>query len=199
MKIDNQDRRLIEKELVEQGIVLSAYKSFRGARRPHIAYVSLPVTTGQRYFETLRHEGVFTATEFEKKVGTGSFYELVIKPNIKEGVALADKLGHKKNLLFIAPSIFDARKWNWSQDTYMSLWYAVIGELAGAHYLQSGWEYSLGSVKEIFFSNLMRWGIIRPFTKQFAIDAFGLSYLQTGLTRDEEWREFEAMRNIKIF
>lgn len=199
-KISNDKvKRLTEAELTELGIVLSAYRSLRGNKHSHIAYVSMPINSGKLYFETLNQAKVQTEIELEKELGPEALYELIIKPNIAAGVAFADKLGQEKELIFIAPSVFEAHRWQWSQEAYMSLWYSVIGELAGAHYVQDDWAYSLGSLREVFFSSLMKFGMIQPYSKQWAVEAFGLQNFFAGLTPQEEFAEYMRMQKIKLY
>ena len=197
--VHDEYSRLTENELSNLGIVLGAYRSFRGSRRSHIAYVGMPITTGERYYTVLKEQGVKNQAELIAKLGSNSLWELIIKPNIEEGIAFADTLGSHKNLLFIAPSVFEAKKWRWSQDAYISLWYRVLGELAGSHYVMNGWEYSSGGVKEVLFSMFMQWAIIRPFTKSVAIETFGLKNFHPGMTLEQERAEYEAMRKMRVY
>jgi hypothetical protein len=194
--------KLSEDELANLGIVLGAYRSFRGDRRGHIAYVSMPITSGRRLYETLHAHGVNSIEALTAKEGKDALWRLVIKPNIDEGVALADRLGAERKLLFVAPSVFEAKRWRWSQEAYMSLWYRVIGEMAGSHYLMDGWEYSTGGVKEAMFSMLLRWRMIRRSNVSAAAKHFGLqNFLPATMPADsaDEIRELEAMWNIRVY
>lgn len=191
--------RMSDDERVNMNVVLGAYRSFRGERRKLLAYVSMPITTGKRFFETLTANGVTSAQALAEKLGKDALYELVIRPNIDEGVALADRLGfERKDRLFIAPSVFEAKKWRWSQDAYMSLWYRVIGELAGAHYLMDGWEYSTGGVKEALFTFRMQWSML-PFKSDKAMAELDLKDFFIGKTPDERKAEMSAMRQVQLY
>lgn len=191
--------KLTEDELGNLGIVLGAYRSFRGDRRGHLAYVSMPITSGKRFYETLSAEGVTSAKELVEKRGKDALYELVIKPNVAEGVALADKLGEeRKDLLFIAPSVFEAKKWRWSQDAYMALWYRVIGELTGKHYLMDGWEYSTGGLQEVLFSMLMRWRVVRSHNVREGAAEFKFPNFHPGLSREKLMEELRGMWEITV-
>src|SRR3989344_7082840 len=107
--VNESYEKLTELELTNLGIVLGAYRSFRGDRRSHIAYVGMPITTGKRLYDVLKQEGVVTREELIAKCGKDSLWELVIKPNVDDGIAFADELGRRENLLFIAPSVFEAK------------------------------------------------------------------------------------------
>lgn len=197
--IQGEYERLTKDELTNVGVVLGAYRSFRGDRRSHVAYIGMPITTGKRYFDVLSENGVKTREELIEKLGPKSLWELVIQPNIAEGIAFADRLGETRDLLFIAPSVFEAKQWRWSQDAYMSLWYRVIGEMAGSHFVMDGWEYSVGGVKEVMFSMLLQWAVIRCYNRGTAYDAFGLPNFHPNLPWEKVVREFMAMRKICVY
>lgn len=195
--------RLTEQELQNLKIVLGAYRTLRGNRRQHLAYVSMPITTGKLLYDKLIEGGVKSADEFKQKFGKEAFFNEVVKKNIDDGVKFADEQAKRENLLLIAPSVFNATPWKWSQDAYMVFWYRVILELAGKHMLMPGWEYSTGGTQEVLFALLMQWGIINPgeniadaFSDGFAVK----NYVATERNEEEkkEWEEYEEMQKIKI-
>lgn len=190
--------RLTENELTNLNVVLGAYRSFRGNRRDHIAYVGMPITTGKRYFDVLTEAGVKTREEFVERFGKEALWKQIVKPNIDEGIAFADELGRRENILFIAPSVFEAKPWRWTDDAYMSLWYRVIGELAGQHRVPKYWEYTFGGVREVMFSMFMRWRIIRPTTEQVAIQEFGLKNFEPTTPYRDKIQEYEAMWKMRV-
>jgi len=196
--VNQSYEKLTEQELTNLGVVLGSYRSFRGNRRAHIAYVGMPITTGKRFYEVLTREGVKTKEELITKCGPASLFELVIKPNIDEGIVFADELGRREDLLFIAPSVFEAKKWRWTDDAYMALWYRVIGEMAGRHIVMDGWEYSYGGLREVFFSMLLQWRIIRSFNLEVANQEFGLN-LQPNQFYPSASDEIQAMWKMRIF
>jgi hypothetical protein len=197
--------RLTETELTNLGVVMGAVRMLRGNRRGLLAYVSMPITSGKRYFDVLSAHGAKDADELAAKAGKGALYELVIKPNIQEGVAYADKLGlEKRDLLFIAPSVFEAKKWRWSQDAYMAMWYRVLGEMVGNHFMMPGWEYSTGGVKEVLFSLYMQWNVIgREMSRVFedvqtVYETVGIKDFLVDVAPGQFQQELEEMRKIRI-
>jgi hypothetical protein len=196
---DERYAKLTEDELESLGIVLSAYRSFRGDRRKHLAYVSMPITTGKRYYDVLSAYGVRTREELAKRVGPDALFELVIKPNLREGVAFADELSRREELLFIAPSVFEARRWHWTQDAYMSLWYSVLSELAGKHIVMDGWEYSTGGLLEVLFSLSLQWAVLRRYSWEETMRVLGIESFMAELSFEQQIEEFQAMRKIRIF
>lgn len=192
-------KRLTDEELKNLGVILGAYRSFRGNRRKYIAYVSMPITTGKRFYDVLIEARVKSAKEFIEKFGKEALYKEIIEKNVKEGIAFTDVLGAKKKLLLIAPSVFDAKPLKWTDDAYMSLWYRVIGELAGTHVLMPGWEYSTGGIREVLFALLMQWGLVNPGEREEALREGGvIKNFILGSSASEEMKEFEAMQKIKI-
>lgn len=197
--------RLTETELANLGVVMGAVRMLRGNRRGLLAYVSMPITSGKRLFDVLTANGVKSVEELAAKCGKDALYEQVIKPNIAEGVAYADKLGLKqRELLFIAPSVFEAKKWRWSQDAYMAMWYRVLGEMVGNHFMMPGWEYSTGGVKEVLFSLFMQWNVIGRERRriwedmQTIYDAVGIKDFLVDVPPERIEQELEEMRKIRI-
>ncbi len=191
--------RLTKEELASLGIVLSAYRSFRGKRREHIAYVSMPVNTGKRFYDVLSENGVRTQRELERKLGDQALGELVLKPNIREGIAFADEFGRRENLLFIAPSVFEAKQWGWTSNAYMSLWYRMIGEFAGSLIVMDGWEYSTGSVQEVLFAMCIEWAAIRKVNLEAAAKALVVGSLHPGFESQETRVALEGVRRIPVY
>ena len=183
----------------ELSVVLSAFRSLRGDKRAHIGYVTVPVTTGKRFYDVLTREGVLTREELAVKRGSAFMYEEIIKPNIDESVRLVDQLGLEEARIFIAPSVFEAKAFGWTDDAYMALWYRVIGEMAGIHKLADGWAYSYGGLREVFFSLLLQYRIIRRFTLKAAIDEYSLENFLPGMEPMEIQAEVEKMWAIRIY
>ncbi len=198
-EVESSYENLTEEELSNLGIVLGAYRSFRGDRRAHVAYVSMPITSGKRLYDVFSAENVRSVDELAKKCGKAALWEMVMQPNITEGISVADRLGKRENLLFIAPSVFEAKKWRWSQDAYMSLWYRVIGEMAGKHVVINGWEYSNGGVDEVLFSLFLQWRVLRRYNLEQGVEIFGLKNFLPGMSQTELVQELEAMWKMRIF
>jgi hypothetical protein len=190
---------LTEQERLNLQVLLSGLRMIRGNRREHLAYVGMPITTGKRYYEVLSSAGVRNKEELAAKLGPQAFWELVMQPNIQDGTAFADQLGLSRQLLFFSPSVFDAKPWQWSQDAYMALFYNVMAELSGSHFVANGWEYSVGGVKEIFFSMLMQFRYIRLHNLRAATEVFGLESLFCGLSEYEQRTMLRSMAKMKVY
>src|SRR3989344_536981 len=139
-------------------IVLSAYRSIRGER---VIYASVPVTTGQRYYDVLDRYSVKTLDELLAK-NKDALKKEIIAPNISEGIVFADELAKKLNRTVIAPSVFEAKKQRWSQNEYMFLWYRFIEERIKAIGLMKDSKYSNGSAKEVVRAIEMQFGFVNP-------------------------------------
>ncbi len=125
-------------------VVSSAYASLFAQK----AYLTMPVTTGKRFYDILDRYGVHTVEELEKK-RPGALREEIILPNIEEGTRLGKQLQTDMGLsAIIVPGAFEARKQRWTQDEYMVLWLRVITNAVRELYLSPDWEYSNGGAVE---------------------------------------------------
>lgn len=185
--------QLSAEELIGVKTVLGAYRSLRGPRREMIGYISMPITSGKRLNRLLVENNVRYLPQLSEKRGGDFVYGEVIRPNIDSGITFADRRGALDNLLYIAPSVFEAKKWRWSQDAYMALWYQVIAELAGRHILMDGWQYSNGCIQEVFFSLLLQHGAFSIKDMDKAKRCFELD-----LNYQSARNELEAMRFQRI-
>jgi hypothetical protein len=136
---------------VELGLVLSAYASVMGDQ----AYLSMPITTGRRYYETLDRYGARTAEELERR-HPGVLKGEILVPNLLEGKSFAAAVAPEIDASLICPGIFDARRAQWGQEEYMMLWLGLIASSIREIYLSDGWEYSNGGATELAQALLVR-------------------------------------------
>ena len=122
-------------------IVYSAYDS---CTLP-FAYLTMPVTTGKRFYDTLDRYGVKSIDELEAK-RKGALRDEIIIPNIEEAKHFAKKVSAAFPL--IVPGIFEARKQRWNQDEYMILWLRLLTNKVRELHLSEFWEYSNGGAIE---------------------------------------------------
>lgn len=142
-------------------IVSSAYASVFAEK----AYLTMPVTTGKRFYDVLDHYNVKSVEELEQK-RPGALREEIIIPNIEEGKALAAKIRHDNQIdALVVPGIFEARKQRWTQEEYMVLWLRFINSSAQEVYLSDGWEYSNGGAIEFVRALALRNGFVHRDTK----------------------------------
>ena len=160
-------------------LVIGAYRSIRMP----IAYVSMPISSGKLMYDVLEKKGMKTLEELAK-IDPDSVYNEIILPNVLMGVEAADKV--RSNLPKIAPSVFEGKKFRWSQEEYMALWFRVIEERAREMYMTNGWQYSNGGVKEFTRAIEMQFGFINPI------------YNNLCLEKNQE-KAYENMRKIKIY
>lgn len=132
-------------------IVSSAYASMAGDK----AYLTMPVTTGRRYYDVLDRHGAATVAELEA-LRPGALREEVILPNIAEANALAARVSGRTALPLVVPGTFEARRQRWTQDEYMCLWMRLITGPVREVHLSDGWEYSNGGAAEFARAILIR-------------------------------------------
>lgn len=135
-------RSLSEDRKANIEIVFSAYRSVAADK----AYLTMPVTTGKRFYDVLDHYGVKNIEELEKKK-SGALREEIILPNIEEAKHFSETLSGNK-LPLVVPGVFEALKQRWSQDEYMILWLRLITSSIKELWLSDGWEYSNGGAIE---------------------------------------------------
>jgi len=121
----------------------------------------MPITSGKRLIDVMTHYGV-TSVDDLVKAHPDALYDEVIKPNVDAGIALADRIGERDELLYIAPSVFEAKRFGWTDNEYMAMWYRVIEELAGRIVMSPGWEFSNGGTEELVRGFEMVAGLINP-------------------------------------
>ncbi len=144
-------------------IVFSAYRSMQCDK----AYLTMPVTSGKRYYEVLDRHGVKSIDELEKKK-PGALREEIIIPNIDEANSFA-KLIDGVALPLVVPGVFEARKQRWGQDEYMVLWLRVLTSSIKELWLIDDWEYSNGGAMEFCRGIMLQYRFIEERTDRFAI------------------------------
>ena len=134
-------------------IVSSAYASMLSASGR--AYLTMPVTSGRRYYEVLERHGA-TGIDGLLKAAPDALREEIILPNIAESVALAEAVAARIGIPLVVPGVFEARRQRWTQDEYMCLWMRLITGSVGEVHLCDGWEYSNGGAAEFARATLVR-------------------------------------------
>jgi hypothetical protein len=129
-------------------IVRSAYRSIMSN---NLIYVSMPITSGERFYNVLESHGVRDAI----KLPEGVLYNEIILPNIEEFTNVAKNI-QKDNpeRVVISPSIFEAKKQRWSQEEYMYLWYWVLQDKISKGVLAD--KFSNGGSEEAVYMNEIR-------------------------------------------
>jgi hypothetical protein len=100
---------LPEDRLTNIEIVSSAYASVIGNK----AYLTMPITTGERYYKVLDRYHVRDVETLEW-LWPGALLEEIILPNLEEGKIFAQKLAPEIDAMLICPGIFEARKQHWT-------------------------------------------------------------------------------------
>lgn len=148
-------RRLPPERRANIEVVLSAYASVVKQQ----AYLTMPVTTGKRYYELLDKYGAKSAAELEQK-RPGAIREEIIMPNIEDGKRLGQKLQGGCVHALLVPGVFEGRPQRWDQDEYMALWLTVLTRNIRRLYLSKDWEYTNGGSMEFARAVLIQFGCI---------------------------------------
>lgn len=163
-------------------IVINAYRSILHS----ISYLSLPITSGEYYYNMLEKLGVKSTAELsneEKK----EFYEKIIEHNVCEGKTLASILAKESRQPLVVPCIFEAAEQNWSENDYIFMWYRLIEEKAKKIVMKDGWQYSNGSSMEFVRAMEMQFGFINPEN--------GMEFFPKNTDLN---KEYKRMKKIKV-
>ncbi|MBT6690533.1 hypothetical protein HN903_01960 [archaeon] len=129
-------------------IVRSAYRSVMAN---NLTYVSMPITSGERFYDVLESYGVMDSA----KLPDGVLYNEIILPNIEKYTGIAQGIQDENpNRTVIAPSVFEAKKQRWSQEEYMYLWYWVLQDKISTGILAD--KFSNGGSEEAVCMNEIR-------------------------------------------
>ncbi len=134
-------------------IVRSAYASVQAP----LAYLTMPVTTGRRYYQAMDRHGVRTLVDLER-AKPGALRDDVILPNVDESVALGRAIAARTGHVVVVPGVFEARKQRWTQAEYMVLWLRLITRDVECVHLSPDWEFSNGGAVEYARATLVRHG-----------------------------------------
>lgn len=113
-------------------------------------YLSTPITTGKKFYETLKKYNV----KERKELPEGVYFKEVILENIFDAQKVCDSLQKRGLEKIINPAKFDEMKHilkmnpKWHQEVYMGLWEGVIMRFVKKIIFNEGWEYSSGAVQE---------------------------------------------------
>lgn len=152
-----------------------ALAAFSTLKAENIAYISVPITSGQRLYDYMEAKGFKTADE--AKADHDAFFKNVVEPNLAQGVKGSDEWVHKLDGAVIAPAEFEKRlriqkAINWGQDAFMGMWVPLIDEKVTHMVMLDGWQYSNGSGEEYLQAVLMQMGR-RPRSNIDIVDAKG--------------------------
>ena len=135
----------------QKGQVVCALAAFNTITAKEVIYVSTPITSGKRLYDYMEAKG-FATIEEAKKDWKG-FVLNVITPNIEESERTSAKFALETDGAVIAPTAFEKRfhgnrVGTWGQDTFMSMWLALLEEHVTHLVMLDGWHYSNGASEE---------------------------------------------------
>jgi hypothetical protein len=131
-----------------QDAIRQVWRSAFGSRK--VAYLSGPITTGQRFLAWWEAEG--HALEPGSDDYADSLRDNVIRPNEESLKIAAEILRAKGGEPVVEPaSLFVS---GWTQADYIALWESFIADHASRILLMDGWEYSAGCAAEFCRAHL---------------------------------------------
>ncbi len=170
-------------------VVTTAYASMMGDK----GYVSMPITSGKRYYDVLKRYKVQSAEELQKK-NPDALREEIILPNISDGLEMANRLAPEIDTTLVVPGVFEGRQQRWTQDEYMVLWLRLLTSSVTEVYMTEGWAYSNGGVMEFERAALIKYGCVDDCPRRIEIfDHLG----QPLDTASAAWLIAEAIKELR--
>lgn len=111
---------------------------------PESVYVSVPLTTGRRYWEWYSKIG--KAIEYNKSLFDSEFRKNVLDLNMIDADRHANLVRNERSSLVINPARLMMGEW--SREKYLCLWAKVIEKHCYSVVFCPGWEYSVGCIYE---------------------------------------------------
>jgi len=159
MGVHGTDEELWERSQHQNELFL-VLGAFRSITNP-MAYASMPITTGKRYYDVLDKHGVKSIDDLLKK-DDKALVDEIIRPNIRQGIGFGKHLAEMLPYQVIIPAAFEAKRQKWTQGDYMFLWYRVLEEKAARIYFIEDWQYSNGCAQEFARGIEMQFGFVNP-------------------------------------
>lgn len=128
--------------------IRQAWRSAFGSRK--VAYLSGPITTGQRFIDWWVADGHTLALDSEPY--RDGLRATVIEPNEAALKLVAELLRAKTSEPVIEPASLFVH--DWSQREYLELWEQFITDHASRILLMDGWEFSAGCASEFCRAHL---------------------------------------------
>lgn len=138
-----------------------ALAAFDTLKSQKIAYISVPITSGQRLYDYMAEKGF--ATQDDAKKDEDAFFDNVVAPNLAAGVEASNRWRIQLHGAVIAPVEFEKKLReqkliNWGQDAFMGMWVPLIEKKVTHMVMLDGWEYSNGSGEEYLQAVIMQMG-----------------------------------------
>lgn len=144
-----------------------------------LAYVSVPITSGQRFYEMkIEHPGM------EMK----ELMTQVMWHNYQMGNDQVGKVIERRRCPTLYPADLVPARQKWRQEDFQALWLTIIAEFCTEVHLSPGWGLSNGGIEEAIHVFQLRLGLPKPLAQSPFYN-----------TKGEEERERDRMRRISLF
>lgn len=150
--LDGCKKYILDGESVEQAtdknkVIVPDYLNAVRAMSGRIAYASVPITTGPRYFEWLKSGG----DPADKKAKE----ENVIKPNILAGRKIINSIRESIGCAVVDPTSFEeGDNEGWTQEDFYVFWDMIVQNMISEVIFLDGWNLSTGCSNELLSSLL---------------------------------------------
>jgi hypothetical protein len=153
--------------------IMRTVRSFRNFKK--VTYATVPVTTGQVYYDERRKHPAMPHPELLEKV---------ISTNYHLGWRMVDRLALQQDHPIIFPADLTPVHQEWEQPHFLALWLSMVAEVCTDQRLGDGWHFSSGSAEEFVHVMQLKLGLPRHPKLIFYN------------TKSDEEKERERMRSI---
>lgn len=113
-----------------------------GVGTMEVTYMSMPITTGKRFFSWYRAVG----HSIDPEAYSAAHQNAVVRPNL---LISEEKLAELRSQWVHVVSPGDFQVMQWTQSDYLWLWLRFIAKRAARVVASDGWEYSSGCALEV--------------------------------------------------
>jgi hypothetical protein len=165
----------------ESATIHNTMRTLRSIRRTGpLAYISVPITSGQYYYEQkLAHP------EMDKKI----LMQEVMDYNYRMGWSEVEKVAKRRRCSVLYPADLIPARQKWQQEDFMALWLSIIAEICTEVHMCYGWNFSNGGIEELIHVFQLKLG--EPHSGTLSSPFYN--------TKGDHDQELDRMRHIAIF
>jgi hypothetical protein len=163
----------------QTAVVHNIMRVLRSVRNSgQLAYVSVPITSGQYLY---RLQLQYPSTDMAELI------TWAIEYNYQYGWDFVRNLAKRRDCPILYPADLTPVHQEWEQDHFQALWLSIIAEKCTELHMSKNWEFSNGAAEEFTHAMQLRLGLPKD------------QFLAFYNTKEDEKRERERMRSIKIY
>ncbi len=144
-----------------------------------LAYISVPITSGQKYYEL---------KQVDPNMDPKEFMTAVMRANYHIGWEQVEKVQERRKCSVLYPADLIPARQKWQQEEFQALWLNIIAEMCTEVHMCRGWNLSNGGIEELIHSFQLQLGVPKTTANCIFFN-----------TKGNESQERDRMRRIAIF